>query len=217
MGLMFIILIVMLTMSLSTVLCRPLEKRIGFIRRRMESWRADLHWNGYIRLIIEGCLEIFTASSLNIAVNTQASYSNGTFFYSWQGIFNIVNNVTLIILSVIAFLSFFVMAVFYVQNFDKWDDEEFEGNYGAVYEDLKRDSKWNIIFPIIFIARRALFIIVIVFVPINSFVIFIMMVLSIFSLMYLIRVKPFEELKMQKFEVFNEVVLLAQTYVILSF
>ena len=77
-------------------------------------------------LIMEGCLEIFIASILNVAVNTTATYSNGTLFYSWKGYFNIVNNLTLIILSLVAFSSFFVVAVFYVRNFDKWEEEEFE-------------------------------------------------------------------------------------------
>ena len=40
---------------------------------------------------------------------------------------------------------------------------------------------------------------------------------SLLSLIYLIKVQPFESSKLLRFEVFNEAVLLFQTYVIMSF
>ena len=77
---MFFILCIMIFISIATVVCGPCERRYEFVRMRLKKSRENLFWNGYLRFIIEGSLEIFIAIALNIMVNITASYSEGTLF-----------------------------------------------------------------------------------------------------------------------------------------
>ena len=123
----------------------------------------------------------------------------------------------LVILGAISFLSCFFFSIFYLRNFHKWMDEEFDSKYGEVLHGLKKDKKEYLFYPIFFIFRRILFILIILLIPNVPARIFILMLTSLFQLMYLLNVRPFSVRKLQYFENFNETVLLLQCYVILTF
>ena len=54
--------------------------------------------------------------------------------------------------------------VFYCRNFRKWQEEEFEEKYGAVFEGLRKSNRSSLGYPIIFILRRfALVLAIIIF------------------------------------------------------
>ena len=82
-GMMYFTFIVMIFMSILTYICRPFEKRSKYIKKKMKNWRESLFWNGYLRLLIEGCLEIFIGVVLNIYISLTASYSNGSILGPW--------------------------------------------------------------------------------------------------------------------------------------
>mmetsp|Transcript_6846 Transcript_6846/g.9417 ORF Transcript_6846/g.9417 Transcript_6846/m.9417 type:complete len:86 (-) Transcript_6846:1131-1388(-) len=68
--------------------------------------------------------------------------------------FEIVNNVTFILLSVSVILFPLWAICFYCKKFKKWQDKDFEEKYGAALEGLKKDSRTALGYPIIFMLRR---------------------------------------------------------------
>jgi uncharacterized membrane protein YhdT len=54
---------------------------------------------------------------------------------------------------------------FYLYNFHKLADEEFEEKWGAPYEGLRKDSRWSLFYPITFVVRRLAFAYLCVFMP----------------------------------------------------
>ena len=85
----------------------------------------SLYWNSYIRFIIEGTLEIFISTIINI----RYLYESGTnpFDDSQGGMqFKIINTCTLIVLFIIISVSPIAIGLFYFFNKEKWcfDEEE---------------------------------------------------------------------------------------------
>ena len=114
---MFFALVIMLIMTCFTLICKPMENRFDFVKRKIEAWRKSLFWNGYLRFLIEGCLEIFIGVVLNLRINMNASYSDGNFLGPWDVTFHLVNNIAMIILGTFSFLSAVIIIYFYLRNF----------------------------------------------------------------------------------------------------
>ena len=87
------------------------------MKKTISGWRKDLFWNGYIRLALEGCLELFIVVVLNYRINMNVIYSNGKMFYKWDSGFEVVNNVMLVFLSLISISMLFFIVVFYLRNY----------------------------------------------------------------------------------------------------
>ena len=65
-------------------------------------------------------------------------------------------------MAVLVFLPFFIGIKLYL-NFDKLEDDEFDGKYGSLYEDMKKDDRRTIFFNTFFMVRRAIFTAVVCF------------------------------------------------------
>ena len=105
------------------------------------------------------------------------------------------------------------IAIFYLVNFDFMNSEdedvveEFDSKYGAPMEGLKRNQRWSIAYPVTFITRRILYVLIILFLFKNVILqLIFQLVLSLLAFAYLVHFKPFEDPLIQKLEVFNEII-----------
>ena len=94
---------------------------------------------------------------------------------------------------------------FYLKNFENLEDEKFEEKYGAVYEGLKPDHKSWIVYPVYFIVRRVLFMIIsLLLYNFVMFQIILLILLTLCSACYILHIRPFEEELVNNLEVMNE-------------
>ena len=152
---MFFALLTILIMTFFTIVCKPFEPRSKRIKTKMNSWRKVVYWNGYLRFLIEGCLEIFIGIFLNWLSKREL---NEGFLTEWNDRFQITNNVFVIVFAIVFLTLPFFMVSFYLRNFEKWEDEDFEEKYGCFYEDIRKDSKLSIFFTLFFVLRRVVFV-----------------------------------------------------------
>ena len=107
--------------------------------------------------------------------------------------------------------------VLYLRKFDTWEDESFEERYGATLEGLRKDKKSSIFYPFLFMTRRLLFAVVAIVTIEHLFVQTItLVVLSIIVVGYLSEVRPFEEPKMYRLEVMNELTTMTMIYIMIG-
>ena len=67
-----------------------------------------------------------------------------------------------ILLVVLVILPFFIGIKLYF-NYENWEDEKFEGKYGSLYEDMKKEKKMTMFYNTYFMFRRGLFTAVVCF------------------------------------------------------
>ena len=125
MGITFVILFVMVLISLCLFVTKKLRSLPPKIEAKRQNMLKSLYWNSYIRFIIEGTLEIFISTIINI----RYLYESGTnpFDDSQGGMqFKIINTCTLIVLFIIISVSPIAIGLFYFLNKEKWcfDEEE---------------------------------------------------------------------------------------------
>ena len=71
-----------------------------------------------------------------------------------------MNNISAIVLGLsVGFFPVFVL-VFYCVKFAKWEDEDFDEKYGAIFEGLRKDTRASLFYPFVFIIRRLILVIV---------------------------------------------------------
>jgi len=192
----------------------PCKKFTAWLTAKQDSLVKSLHGNVFIRYLLEGYLEILTCATINWL------YIRGTENgWEWGSTFFVINNVTLILLSIaIVVLPIWTVA-FFCKNFAKWQDEEFAEKYGAAVEGLDLRHRSILAYPFIFMVRRCALILVVViwrehlFVQIEAMVIF-----SVLQVAYLTTYRPFEEPLGQQLDIFNEMtsVILVDLLVVFS-
>ena len=97
--------------------------------------------------------------------------------------------------------------IYYCKNYARWNDNDFDEKYGAVFEGLRKDRRSALAYPMIFLIRRSLLVIIAYATQKMYFVQLTVMVgISIGQIAYLIYCQPFEETLLLKLEIFNEVV-----------
>mmetsp|Transcript_4056 Transcript_4056/g.5393 ORF Transcript_4056/g.5393 Transcript_4056/m.5393 type:complete len:397 (+) Transcript_4056:1458-2648(+) len=162
---------------------------------------TSLKGNVFIRFFLEGCLDIGLCAALNILYLEEPGV-----YMEWETLFDVVNNVTLFLLSVAIIILPFWILWFYCKNFSKWGDEHFEEKYGAVFEGLKKDQRSSLGYPMIFTLRRFALVLVVT-IGRNSLVvqICVMLFFSTTQVAYLTTYSPSEDKLGMKLDVFNEV------------
>jgi hypothetical protein len=162
---------------------------------RLNLWlRKKLLWNTVIRLVLEESLESTYAVVLCFKYST---FNKGAFGSAADYI------LACILAVAIASLPAF-MLIFYLKNFDKWEDEKFEEEYGAPLDGLHK-RKSSLFYPVYFVIRRVLFCLTTLF--LFNYVLFqliIHFVLTLISIMYLAEYAPQEEPLEAKLELMNE-------------
>ena len=109
-GSMFVTLVFILLIPIWLFLLRPCKNKYQWLHTKHTSLTNSIYGNLYIRYLLEGCLDI--AISLTLQVTHMGS--NGL---EWDTTFNVINNITTIVLGV-ATISFPVfIIVFYCRKF----------------------------------------------------------------------------------------------------
>jgi hypothetical protein len=104
-------------------------------------------------------------------------------------------------------LPFWAVRKVYI-NFHRLDDPEFEEEYGSLFEDLKTDNKFSVMFHMIFLLRRMIAVGAFIFLEDYGYAqAMIMTVMSFMNLWILIGNKPFLSDYTNKVEFANEIVV----------
>ena len=69
-----------------------------------------------------------------------------------------INASTLACLTFVTVVGPFWILGFYLKNFDKWENEDWQEKWGAPLEGLRKNTKWSVFYPIWFLIRRIMFI-----------------------------------------------------------
>ena len=138
------------------LILRPFKDR-KLVKKKYHSLANDMHGNMMIRYILEACLDI------GICVCLQFYYSDFNGGLKFNNYFNILNAVSTIILGLACVLFLPVVVIFYLSKFSVWKDGDFKKKYGTVFIGLRKDSKWAIVYLLIFMARRICFAFIMVF------------------------------------------------------
>jgi len=107
-------------------------------------------WNYFIRLFFECCLELIIATWLALKYG-----------HFWNPDFPVPVTFPTVVCFGLSLLWFIVVVGlpvffiwFYLYNWKKVKDEDFEETFGCVYEDMKTKSKLVLIYPVFFVLRR---------------------------------------------------------------
>ena len=163
-GTLFITLIVMLSCPICIFCTRPYKQKSRWLNRKHESIGPSLRGNMWIRFVMEAFLDI----SISGTINVFGLLASGEIPFDTT--FNIINSVMLIVLYPICFIFPFAIVVFYLCHFAKWEDEEFENKYGAVFEGLRKGQRSSLLYPFVFSFRRALLVTVAIILSEHFFV-----------------------------------------------
>jgi len=107
---------------------------------------------------------------------------------------------------------------FALTKLNKVEDPNFKAKYGSLYEGLKTDSKIHLLCNFIFTSRRAILIVVTVFLTdYPGIQIMIYIFFAEINIIYLIQFKPYEDSATNYNEIFNEGCVLAASYQLFAF
>ena len=148
-----------------------------------------IFWNFWIRLLIQGCLELTISSVIYLLARKTliddlgGSYSmfffcNDFFSYTSVGVF--------------CLMPIFYL-VFYCLKFNKMGDKDFKASWGSTLTGLKTNKRSVIFFPIFFILRRIAFTCMAFWLTeYPACFILILIGLTMVEAIYLLMYKPFE-------------------------
>jgi hypothetical protein len=185
------------------------------VKKKMESTRKSLYWNSFLVFLVEGSLEIYIGIFLNLTyqrVGEEKEGGGGAYFGPWNNRFDIFNNSMLILMLVSTSLILFFIGFFYMRNYDSWEDEKFEEKYGSIIEEINKDKRTSLLWVILFLVRRMLFVYFLYHTNWAPLLIVLNIKISPIMICYLIHFKPLKDQKLLRLELFNELVLLMQTY-----
>ena len=119
--------------------------KIGSLKDKVSAY---LYWNGSIRFMMEGYMDIVLFSLMNLQS------------VEWSGVFwsvDLSNCLAAILTAIFCSLPIYFI-FFYACNMRKWNDDLFKGKYGALLEGTKKSksgSKWIVVMiPTTYFVRR---------------------------------------------------------------
>ena len=119
-GTMYITLVIMLMTPICICTTRPCKDRSKWLQRKRVGLLNALHGNMFIRFLIEGCLDVSICIYCQYLFTAESEEG-----MSWSSRFEIVNNISMLVLAT-ALISFPIfIVVFYCRKFVKWEDEDF--------------------------------------------------------------------------------------------
>ena len=116
-----------------------------------------IYWNGSMRLLIEGYMDIVMTTCLNLK------------FFEWDGdvAVNVTSHTVAIFFFVAAMVLPVMLIVYFACKINKWNDETFQARNGTLLDgvDLERkEVKWIVLLvPTCFFLRRLLMSLTLVF------------------------------------------------------
>jgi len=137
---------------------RPCKNRSKYAADKLTSTTNALYGNLLLRYILEAGLDI----SISIALQIYYSDLNKGLFNSDEA-FYVLNSIMTVILGPVILLAIVCYGIFYLFTFSQWNDETYGERFGAVFEGLRKDTRLSLLYPLIFLLRRALFSVVAIF------------------------------------------------------
>ena len=208
----FTLLFFFMTLLLILYPCRKGQGRTGRFHRYCS---GTIYWNFWLRMLIQGCLEIGISAMMYITHRQELiELADGSF-----SSFFVVNDFLSYFSSLLLFivLPLFVI-VFYCIRFKKLGDKDFKDKYGAVYDSLRTDRRSILFFPFFFLLRRYNFTLMAFWLSDRpSLFIFVLLLMTMIEAIYLFTFVPFETNLMQNLEVFNEITSFILLYISLGF
>jgi hypothetical protein len=186
----------------------PERAQSCFIARLNTKIKEQILWNFVIRLLLEGTLE----TAFCVFFNLQYGEFDTSIFGAWFNyFFSCLLGVTLVLLPI-------WIVVFYLKNFDQLEKEDFQKKFGAVYEGLKPTEKTWIVYPVYFIVRRVLFMVIslLLYRSVTAQLL-LMQLLTLCSAGYILHFWPFDESLVNSLEAMNECFTLAMLHVSFCF
>ncbi len=102
-----------------------------------------------------------------------------------------------------------------IQNLDIREDNS---KVSALYEFLKTNDKWSLMFQLIFVLRRVFIALILVYLKVSKMAqVFGLMITGLVYTGYILKVRPFEEKSLNNMEVFNEAIIMLCLYHMLIF
>ena len=175
--------------------------------------KKQLFWSMAIRFVFESYLELVICVTIGLL---NLEWSSKNFSITYCSIFNIIFAVIVLVMPILT-------SIFYYINIDRVDEEEFKRKYGTLYDGLQLDDsedkrKSAIIYPFLFIVRRLVFMITVVW--FDYFVwlqISTQFALCIMMIMYLGFIWPFKSAFITWMEITNELAVLLLCYFMFTF
>ena len=166
-----------------------------------------------MRLLFEGYLELCLSIFVSL---TDMDWPEGNISVRYNNWFSIVMSILLLGLPIF-------IATFYFINANKMDDEKFQGKFGDIYDGLVLSNNATkrriaLFYPFWFVTRRLIFALICILLKEDFFWQLNTSLLSSFiNLGYMLRYQPFEEVKILRLEVMNEVTNIILLYHLLLF
>ena len=118
---------------------------------------------------------------------------------------------------IISMISLMCLPIYMLSKINKYfktlDDDETREEYGYIYEDLATKSKLQASFHVVYILRRALFVVILFYLEKHSSLqLCFHMILTMFYIMYFAHIEPYEVRVANDWEIFNEVCIMQVTY-----
>jgi len=120
----------------------------------------------------------------------------------------------------VGFLAYYILAFVTIGYTTRNHDPDVSNKYEkikAMFDSLRSSSKSAQVFTGVFLLRRFLYALILVFVGNACFQVVGLVFVSLAYVMYLIHSRPFENPRINKLEIFNEYMVLATCYHLLFF
>ena len=157
-------------------------------------------WNYYIRLFFEASLELVFSCWFNLK-----------YAYWWGDGDTPLSTATVICYTCAVFWFIIVVSLpliilyFYCSNFHRLEDEYFDDTYGCVYEGLEVESRWVLVYPVVFVLRRSM--LVVITIACYDFIwlqVVVQLAFSMFTICFVYLMWPFKEDEANRLDIFNE-------------
>lgn len=182
-------------------ICLPIRNSKSWSGRKHRKCSKDIFWNFWLRLLIQGCLEILCAAGPYLMDRKELLEKSENGYTSYF----ILNDILSISLTVVLFAMPIWVLIFYCCNFEKLSDEKFNEKWGSAYDGLNPKKRSSIFYPVYFLVRRILFLtFILAWKDSTSLKIFANILMTMIAAIYLIVYKPFASKLLQGLEVFNE-------------
>lgn len=166
-------------------ICFMLEGRHVVFARLYRGLKNTLIWNFFIRLLLEGYIDLALASIIQIKNLNINGFGDAISFSTGFSVLHLV------------VLFPFVCLAFLKTNFKKLDSMEVRKTYGSIYTGLRVDSVAALMYPLSYQLRRLMLCVIVLFMDkFNYFQIQALLQMQVFVIIYSAWVLPFETMLM---------------------
>lgn len=212
MGTMLIILTVYVALYLAFPIFKFIKNDSKCGKRQYKKLRPVLFWTHAILFVQEGFMDILIASAVNLFYINEGELK----WETWSLAFT--NTLSIFMVACCGILVIFILG-YLLPRFDNLSDKTYEYKYFPAYEMLNlKNGRWTFMWPILFFARRVLFVIAVCAVVDYAVVQILMWLVPTLIVMIMTPLaKPLIEHGSNSLETYNQFSILAMTYCVMCF